>query len=70
MFIVPIITQPQVRIGKPQLLFEKTWMPGAWTVGPDDQRILTVRSDTPPTTDRLQIVMNWFNDLRQRAPAR
>ncbi|MDQ6801796.1 MAG: serine/threonine-protein kinase [Acidobacteriota bacterium] len=76
-FAAPIETQPQVRIGKPQLLFEKVhreagWaiLPGGWDISNDDQRILLVRNEAPPTTTSMQIVLNWFSELKRRVPTR
>ena len=68
-FAVPVETTPQVRIGKPQLLFEKELAPG-WDLSRDDQRILCVKLETPPTASELQIVLNWFSELKRRAPTR
>jgi Tol biopolymer transport system component len=68
-FTVPVQTAPQVRIGKPQLLFEKE-VNGGWDLSSDDQRILCVRAETPATASELQIVLNWFPELKRRAPTR
>jgi serine/threonine-protein kinase len=71
-FLVPVQTQPQVRVGKPQLLFEKQLLgpPVPWDLSHDDQRILSVKQETSPTTSELQIVLNWFPEMKRHAPAR
>jgi len=69
-FTVPVETRPVVRIGKPQLLFEKQHHEGGWDLSKDDQRLMLVRDETPPTTNQLQIVLNWFDELVRRVPPR
>ena len=68
-FTVPLELAPRVRVGKPQFLFEKTHRQGTWDLAKDDQRIMLIRDDTPRTTGQLQIVMNWFEELKRRVPS-
>lgn len=69
-FTVPVETRPAVRIGRPQLLFEKQHHEGGWDLAKDDQRLILVRDETPPTTNQMQIVLNWFSELERRVRAR
>jgi Tol biopolymer transport system component len=69
-FTVPVETQPRLRIGRPQLLFEKQHHEGGWDLSKDDQRLMLVQNETAPTTNQMQIVLNWFNELERRVPAR
>ena len=36
----------------------------------DDQKILWVKPERPPTASELQVVMNWFPELKRLAPTR
>ena len=65
-FVVPIELQPRVRIGKPQLMFEKD-LNGGWDVAADDARLLCVKDDAPHVLDQMYLVLNWFDDLKRRA---
>jgi hypothetical protein len=40
-----------------------------WDVSLDDHRILAVEPDPGQSTTELQVVLNWFDDLKRRAPA-
>jgi eukaryotic-like serine/threonine-protein kinase len=75
-----VFMRPSVRIGKPELIFESEYhfeiAPYAnYDVAADGQRVLMVLSDTRPGSSgpsqrQINITENWFEDLRQRAPAR
>ena len=66
---MPVQTSPQVRIGKPQLLFEKEIFPD-WDISLDDQRILAVVAAAPVTSGEIDVVLNWFDELQRRVPPR
>jgi serine/threonine-protein kinase len=52
--------------GRPQPLFKET---GAFDIAPDGQRILLVKTpQTAPSGGRLDAVVNWFEELKRRAP--
>ena len=73
LYSVSVETTPAVRIGKPQFIYEDPTRSGPWKIWDfslDNQRILWVKSETPPTAPELQIVLNWFPELKQRAPKR
>jgi hypothetical protein len=67
-YSVALETQPAVRIGRPQLLFEREHYEGGWDLSRDDKRIMLVRESAPPTTNQMQIVLNWFSELERRVP--
>jgi hypothetical protein len=59
---------PVFRAGAPKMLFEKA---GAYDVAPDGRRFLMIKADaaTPPAQpNELHVVVNWFEELRRRAP--
>ena len=68
-YVVPVQTQPQVRIGKPQLLFDKE-VGNGWDLSLDDQRVLCVKAQSPATATEMQVVLNWFPELKRRSPTR
>ena len=61
--------------GKPRMLFEGPYLPTAasfpyYDVSPDGRRFLMlkpVESQTPAPT-QINVVLNWFEELRRRAP--
>jgi serine/threonine-protein kinase len=80
MMVVDIRTQPTFSAGKPRLLFETPQAAfqafgavGAdYSVSADGQRFLMVRPGEQAQTSLTQInvVMNWFEELKRRAPLR
>ena len=69
-----VITQPTLRISKPQMLFEYKYpfVGGsnyAYDVTPDGQRFVMLKSDieSPPT--RIEVILNWTEELKRRVPA-
>jgi serine/threonine protein kinase/Tol biopolymer transport system component len=75
--VVDIQTQPTFSAGKPRLLFEapKAAVPplggtaADYSVSPDGQRFLMVRTqEQPQTSTQINVVLNWFEELKQRVP--
>jgi hypothetical protein len=72
---VAIRTRPTLEVGKPQALFEDTYVVGGdahgYDVTPDGERFLVIR---PAEGERspvpVHFVDNWFQELRRRVPAR
>ena len=76
MMAVEIRTQPSLSAGKPRVLFEGPYLltPGTlpnYDVSPDGQRFLmlkpTQQARAAPT--QINVVLNWFEELKQRVPA-
>ncbi len=72
---VEITTKPGFAAGKPRMLFEGQYLPAQGTlpnydVSPDGQRFLMLKTadsaETAPT--QINVVMNWFEELKQRVP--
>jgi Tol biopolymer transport system component len=57
-----------------RLLFEKRdhtlTLEGGWDVSPDGQRVLILRTDTDKETPKLDMVLNWLEDLKRLVPTR
>jgi serine/threonine-protein kinase len=69
MMVADVSTTPELRIGKPRVLF-----PGSFAniqgknydVRPDGQRFLMVRTDEAAPPRQISVVLNWMEDLRSR----
>src|SRR5262249_42060876 len=77
MMAVDIETKPALRAGKPTVLFEGRYeasssyrQPGTgYDVSPDGKRFLMIRaSGEQPATTQVQVVQEWFEELKRRAP--
>jgi Tol biopolymer transport system component len=64
---VDIRTSPAFVAGRPRALFELRTT--TWDVAPDGKRFLVLRGpETPLPGVRLEVVVNWFEELRRRVP--
>ena len=75
MMAVPIETEPAFKAGAPEMLFRKpNYSSGAlgWDISPDGKRFLMMKE--PDTTAggprKINIVVNWFEELKQRMPVK
>ncbi|MEE8350438.1 MAG: hypothetical protein V3R94_12760, partial [Acidobacteriota bacterium] len=73
MMAVDITTEPVFTQGKPKLLFEGDYPafgPRAeYDVTPDGQRFLMIKESTQDSTvNQIHVVLNWFEELKQRVP--
>jgi len=74
MMAVDITTQPAFAAGKPRVLFQGPYVPTPLTfpnydVSSDGQRFLMVKpieQEAAPT--QINIVLNWFEELKQKVP--
>jgi serine/threonine-protein kinase len=65
---VEVQTSPALRAGQPKALFELST--SAWDVAPDGQRFLVVKpQEAEAETPQLQVVVNFFDELRRKVPA-
>ncbi|OFW31382.1 MAG: hypothetical protein A3J28_04145 [Acidobacteria bacterium RIFCSPLOWO2_12_FULL_60_22] len=63
--------------GKPRMLFEGPYLPTSasfpfYDVSPDGQRFLMLKPVESPTSapTQINVVLNWFEELRQKAPTK
>jgi eukaryotic-like serine/threonine-protein kinase len=79
MMAVPVETSPALRIGRPQLLFESAYVPTGpsgranYDVAADGQRLLMISTDSTAGSSprqQIRVVLNWFEELKQRVPVR
>jgi serine/threonine-protein kinase len=64
---VPIQTKPTFRAGRPQVLFRGDYDPG-YDVAPDGQRFLMIKTPPESAPRQINVVLNWFEELRRLAP--
>jgi serine/threonine-protein kinase len=72
----PVSYEPTLRVGAPRRLFETTARfpraPGgrAWDVDPSGERFLMLRAPSAAggTEPRIDVVVNWFEELKSRVP--
>jgi len=76
MMAVDIRTEPTFAPGKPRLLFEGQYVEASgrfrarYDVAPDSQRFLMVKqSEQTAAPTQLNVVLNWFEELKGRVPA-
>ena len=74
MMAVPVTTQPTFRAGTPTLLFEGqyhndfNWSPPNYDVTPDGQRFLMIQPGEQEAATQINVVLNWFEELKRLAP--
>ena len=71
---VDVTTQPAFRAGTPRLLFEERrspdWENAATTLHADGRFLMVMGSGQEPKATELNVIQNWFEDLKIRVPAR
>ncbi len=72
MMAVAIETKPAFRAGKPAVLFEGKFSNShfglpQYDVAPDGKHFVMLQDVTWPT--RIHVVLNWFEELKERVPA-
>ena len=75
MMVVDVSTQGgEISMSTPRILFDQRYAFGSaqtvanFDVSPDGQRFLMVKDDS--ASGRLNIVLNWFEELKARVPVR
>lgn len=66
--VVPIVPGVELSAGRPSLLFE-----GRFDYGYDiarDGRFIVAQRDPQAPAVPVHVVMNWFDELNEKAPAR
>jgi len=81
---VPVQTEPIFKAGKPSLLFQGKYVPRyaqiqrPWDIHPDGKRFLLIKpqvsTGAAPAVaaprPKINIVVNWFEELKQRVPVK
>ncbi len=73
MMAVDVTTEGTFSAGKPKVLFEGSYVPTPrsfpdYDVSPDGQRFLMLKSAEEATPTQINVVLNWFEELKQKVP--
>ncbi len=73
MMVVDVSTGPDLTLSQPRVLFEQRYAFGAQTianydVSPDGQRFVMVKDES--SSGRLNIILNWFEELKRLVPTK
>lgn len=73
MMEVDYAEQPEFSAGKPEMLFEGSYVPSPrsladYDVSPDGQRFLMLKN-AEQRPGEISVVLNWTEELKQQAPA-
>ncbi len=74
MMAVNVVSGQTFSAENPRVLFEGRFVPtrrgdATYDVSPDGQRFLMVKRNQQSTPAQLNVVLNWFEDLKRRVPA-
>ena len=78
---VSVQTEPTFKPGKPETLFRGTYVSASlrdahtWDIGPDGKRFLMMKAPAAIASSegvprRIDIVLNWLEELKQRVPVK
>ena len=76
---VPVETEPTFKAGKPTVLFRRTHIRSTgldftnttyWDISPDGKRFLMLKDAVAGGSRKINIVMNWFEELKQKVPTK
>ena len=74
MMVVSIQTEPTFKAGRPRVLFEGLYLSTNISLGyqyydisPDGQRFLMIKA-VEGSTGQINVVLNWFEELKRLAP--
>ncbi len=72
--VVEVTREPELSFSAPRQLFEVAGLQNQYDVTTDGQRFLgtlpvgTVETDGEPATPRINVILNWFEELKERVP--
>ena len=74
MMAVAFTTKPTISASSPRMLFEEryeTSAPGytSYDVHPDGQRFIMIKAAGQSSTQQINVVMNWFEELNRIVPS-
>ena len=74
LMVVDITTEPTFKAGTPRVLLEGTFLLRTnigvnYDISPDGQRFLVVQGSDANLT-QLNVVLNWFEELKRRVPVK
>jgi hypothetical protein len=76
MMVVPVTTETDFKPGTPKLLFEGPYQTGLWggissnfDIMPDGEQFVMIRPAERSTSQQLNIVLNWYQELKRLVSA-
>jgi Tol biopolymer transport system component len=69
MMVADIGTQPELRAGKPRVLFDGPYR-AEYDVTADGQHFVMVQSPEESAPRQINVVLNWLEELKRRVPTR
>jgi hypothetical protein len=75
MLAVETTTGPLITVGTPRVVFKRPYErgDGVWPnydVTPDGRRLLMIRGTAQEAPSRVNVVLNWLDDLKPLAPSK
>jgi eukaryotic-like serine/threonine-protein kinase len=75
MLAVDVAAGPPIKVGTPRVVFKRPYeRSGAvwpnYDVTPDGRRLLMIRGTAQEAPSRVNVVLNWLDDLKRPAPAK
>ena len=67
MHTVAIRTEPELEVGPPRVLFERSNLL-SYDVTPDGNRFLVIEREPTATPTQIHVVVNWFDELNRLVP--
>ena len=73
MMAVPVSTEPELTLGRPEMLFEGNFEHGLYGFGnydvsSDGSRVVMVEHIATGERGELVVVLNWFEELKRLVP--
>ena len=70
MMAVEVQTDPEIAVGTPEILFERSITGEArnWDVTPDGEHFVMVFGES--SSQQINFVLNWFEELERLVPTR
>jgi Tol biopolymer transport system component len=70
---VTVEKEPILKLGPPKELFQGTYLPGSWDIHPNGKKFLMIKppasisaTSAGPIPRKINIVVNWFEELKQK----
>jgi Tol biopolymer transport system component len=72
--VVAVHTEPTFKPGKAESLFQGKYA-SSWDINPDGKRFIMMKEVESNTSEaggprKINIVLNWFEELKQRVPVK
>ena len=68
MMVVSLTPGPTLIASKPRFLLERPNFPSVFDISPDGEQFLLTAEVEEEPSNQIEIVLNWFDELRQLVP--